>query len=92
MFGVIGGSALLGVVLLSATTPLVPTYAIELGVEAALDDQRAAASLMWIGGLAITLPLLIVSVWRWAAAEKRIAERSEAARVDQALLDPLNRK
>ena len=92
VFGVIGGSALLGVVLLSGTTPLVPTYAAELGVEAALDDQRAAASLMWVGGMAITLPLLIVSVWRWAAAEERIARRAESARDDQAVLVPLKRK
>ncbi len=92
VFGVIGGSALLGVVLLSATTPLVPTYAAELGVEAALDDQRSAASLMWVGGMAITLPLLIVSVWRWAAAEERIAERTEAAQFGQALLEPAKRK
>jgi cytochrome c oxidase assembly factor CtaG len=92
VFGVIGGSALLGVVLLSATTPLVPTYARELGVEGALDDQRAAASLMWVGGMAITLPLLIMSVWGWAAAEQRVAERSEAARAGQALVEPLNRK
>lgn len=77
VFGVIASSALLGVVLLSATTPFVPTYAAELGTKAALDDQRAAASLMWVGGMAITLPLLIVSVWRWAAAEQRIAERAE---------------
>ncbi len=92
VFGVIGGSALLGVVLLSATTPLMPTYVRELGVDGALDDQRAAASLMWVGGMAITLPLLIVSVWRWAAAEERIAERSEWARTDHALLEPRNRK
>ncbi len=92
VFGVIAGSALLGVVLLSATTPLVPTYARELGASAALDDQRAAASLMWVGGMAITLPLLIVSVWRWAAAEQRVAERSEAARAGQALEESLNRK
>jgi putative membrane protein len=84
VFGVIGGSALLGVVLLTASTPLVPTYAIELGTDAAVDDQRAAASLMWVGGMAITLPLLIVAVWRWAAAEQRIAERSEAARDEAA--------
>jgi putative membrane protein len=92
VFGVIGGSALLGVVLLSATTPLVPTYASELGVEGALDDQRAAASLMWVGGMAITLPLLIVSVWRWAAAEERIAERIESAGDAQVLAEPLSRK
>lgn len=77
VFGVIAASALLGVVLLTATTPLIPTYAAELGASGALDDQRAAASLMWVGGMAITLPLLLVSVWRWAAAEQRIADRTE---------------
>lgn len=90
VFGVIGASALLGMVLLSAATPLVPTYARELGVDAALDDQRAAASLMWVGGMAITLPMLILSVWRWAAAEERIAQRAEAARDGQLLVEPLN--
>ena len=80
VFAVIGGSALLWVVVLSATTPLVPTYARDLGVEGAIDDQRGAASLMWVGGMAITLPLLVVSVWRWAAAEERIAERVESVR------------
>ncbi len=76
--GVIAGTALLGVVLLSATEPLVPTYASSLGVEEALDDQRRAASLMWIGGMGLTLPLLLASVWIWASAEERMARRSEA--------------
>lgn len=73
VFGVIAGSALLGVVLLTAPSPLVPTYVDQLGADAALDDQRLAATLMWIGGMAITLPLLITAVWRWASAEERAA-------------------
>ncbi len=85
-------SALLGVVSSSVPTPLVPTYARDLGVEAALDDQRAAASLMWVGSMAITRPPLIVSVWHWAAAEERIAERPESASSDHASAEPLNRK
>lgn len=76
VFAVIGGSALLGVVLLTASSPLIDTYATSLGADA-LDDQRAAASLMWVGGMAISLPLLVMAVWRWAATEQRIAERAE---------------
>ena len=78
VFAVIGGSAFLGVVLISATRPLVPTYAARLGIEAAVRDQRVAASMMWVAGMATTLPLLLVVVWRWAAAEERIAQRTEA--------------
>jgi putative membrane protein len=77
VFAVIGGSALLGMVLLTASAPLVPAYASQLG-DAALADQRRAASLMWVGGMATTLPLLILGVWSWATAEQRIAERSES--------------
>lgn len=76
VFAVIGGSALLGMVLLTASSPLIDTYATSLGTDA-LDDQRAAASLMWAGGMAISLPLLVIAVWRWAATEQRIAERAE---------------
>lgn len=75
--GVIGGTALLGVVLLSADQPLVPTYLASLGAEEALEDQRRAASFMWAGGMGLTLPLLLVSVWVWASAEERIVRRRE---------------
>ncbi|MGA9277672.1 cytochrome c oxidase assembly protein [Ilumatobacter sp.] len=78
VFAVIAGSALLGVVLLSASSPLVPTYEAVRGTRSAIDDQRAAASLMWVGGMATTLPLLLISVWSWASSEERIAVRSEA--------------
>jgi len=77
VFAVIGGSALLGVVLLTASSPLMDTYANSLGAADALDDQRAAASLMWVSGMAISLPLLMTAFWRWAATEQRIAERAE---------------
>ncbi len=77
VFAVIAGSALLGMVLLAASAPLMPTYASQLG-DAALADQRRAASLMWVGGMATTLPLLILGVWSWAATEQRIAERRES--------------
>jgi len=77
VFAVIAGSALLGMVLLAASTPLMPTYASRLG-GGALADQRRAASLMWVGGMATTLPLLLFSVWSWASTEQRIAERSES--------------
>jgi cytochrome c oxidase assembly factor CtaG len=77
-FAVIAGSAVLGIVLTSADRPLVDTYAERLGQAAALRDQRDAASLMWVGGMALGLPLIMTSVWRWAALEDRITRRREA--------------
>lgn len=77
VFAVIAGSALLGVVLLSANAPLVATYDARLGTAEALSDQRAAASLMWVGGMAVSLPLLVIAFWRWASTEDRIAHRRE---------------
>ena len=78
VFGVIAGGALLGMILLSATAPLIPTYEARLGSEAALDDQRAAAAIMWVTGMLTTLPLLVLAVWRWAATEERVTRRAEA--------------
>ena len=78
VFGVIAGGAFLGVILLAATEPLIPTYEARLGAARALDDQRNAAAIMWVTGMLTTLPLLIVAVWRWASAEERIARRAEA--------------
>jgi putative membrane protein len=77
-FGVGVAGALLGMILLSASEPLIPTYEARLGAARALSDQRTAAALMWIGGMLTTVPLLVIAVWRWAAAEERIARRSEA--------------
>ena len=90
-FAVIAGSAMLGIVLLSASTPLFNTYIDRLGTDAALDDQRVAASLMWVGGMATTLPLLLVAVWRWASAEERIADRAEHLQVDESFKDRIRR-
>ncbi len=78
VFAVIGGSALLGIVLISASSPLIATYEDRLGPVDALADQRSAASLMWVGGTATTLPLLLIAVWSWASAEERVAERRES--------------
>lgn len=77
VLGVIGGTAIVGISLLSAPAPLVATYEQRSGTAAALSDQQVAASIMWISGMAVTLPLLILAVWRWADREQRIAERSE---------------
>jgi putative membrane protein len=69
--------AFVGVVLLSARQPLVAHYAERAGDDAALADQRRAASLMWVAGMGTTLPLLLLAVWRWATTEQRVAERTE---------------
>jgi putative membrane protein len=78
VFGIGVGGAVLGMALLSANDPLIPTYVDRLGATDALADQRAAAALMWVTGMATTLPLLVIAVWRWAAAEERITRRAEA--------------
>ena len=77
VFAVIAGTAMLGIVLLTASAPLVPTYAEQLGDAAAVDDQRVAASIMWVSGMAMTVPLLLLAVWRWATTEERIAVAAE---------------
>ena len=48
-----------------------------LGRDRAVADQHAAAALMWVGGMAAILPMLVLAVWRVAAAEQRTAERRE---------------
>jgi putative membrane protein len=78
VFGIGVGGAVLGMALLSAREPLIPTYAARLGTAEALSDQRAAAALMWVTGMTTTLPLLVIAVWRWAATEERITRRAEA--------------
>ena len=70
--------ALLGVVLTSANRPLYATYRQSLGFSEALADQRAGASLMWIGSMLGGMVLIMVSVYTWAAREQRSALRREA--------------
>jgi putative membrane protein len=77
VFGIGVSGAVLGIALLSAGAPLVPTYEARLG-PAALSDQRSAAALMWVTGFVTTLPLLVIAVWRWASAEERITRHAEA--------------
>ena len=91
VFGVAAGGALLGMVLLSAPSPLIPTYEAQLGTQDALADQRSASALMWVGGMLTTVPLLLLAVWRWAATEERVALRAEALRDDDVRLAALNR-
>lgn len=82
VFAVIAGMAFLGAILISADQPLIDTYAASNGVDDALDDQRVAASIMWVTGMIITVPLLLVTVWRWASLEQSTAERREALEHD----------
>lgn len=76
VFAVIGGMALLGMILMSADEATVAAYAERLGPDA-LDDQRTAAALMWVTGMATTLPLVLAGVWKAATAEQRRAHRLE---------------
>ena len=78
VLAVIAGMAFLGAILISADQPLIDTYAATQGVDDALHDQRIAASIMWVTGMIITVPLFLVTVWRWASLEQATAERREA--------------
>ena len=78
VFAVIAGMAFLGAILMTADHALIGTYVAEEGAADALDDQRVAAAIMWVTGMAITVPLLLITVWRWATLEQTIAERREA--------------
>ena len=78
VFAVIAGMAFLGAILMTADHALIDSYAASEGAADALDDQRVAAAIMWVTGMAITLPLLLLTVWRWATMEQNIAERREA--------------
>jgi cytochrome c oxidase assembly factor CtaG len=71
------GLTLLSVWVLTLDAPLSDEYAGRRGVTSALRDQRMGAGLMWVGMIALTMPLLMLAVWRWAAAEQRQAERRE---------------
>jgi putative membrane protein len=48
-----------------------------MGVADAVADQHNGAALMWVGGMALTLPLVLVAVWRWASAEEQAVRRRE---------------
>ena len=78
VFAVIAGMAFLAAILMTADHALIASYAERNGPVEALDDQRMAAAIMWVTGMAITLPLLLLTVWRWATLEQTIAERREA--------------
>jgi cytochrome c oxidase assembly factor CtaG len=77
-FGASGALTLLSLWIMALDAPLSDRYARRSGVTAALDDQRTGAALMWVGMVSLTVPLLLVVVWQWAATEQRIAERAEA--------------
>jgi putative membrane protein len=83
VFGIGVSGAVLGIALVSASEPLIPTYAARLGAAGALSDQRSAAALMWVTGIVTTLPLLVIAVWRWASAEERLTRRAEALAASQ---------
>jgi cytochrome c oxidase assembly factor CtaG len=54
----------LGAVLAAAPAPLYRAYP-------DLAAQAEAGGVMWIGGMAVVLPLLLLAAWRALAAEER---------------------
>ena len=71
------GLTLLSVWILMLDRPLSDVYVDKRGYANALEDQRMGGGLMWVGMIALTMPLLMLAVWRWAAAEQRATERRE---------------
>ena len=71
------GLTLLSVWILMLDRPLSEVYVEKRGYADALEDQRMGAGLMWVGMIALTMPLLVLAIWRWAAAEQRQTERRE---------------
>jgi cytochrome c oxidase assembly factor CtaG len=65
-------SSLLGLVLYSETFVLYPHYLFRLG-SAALDDQRAAGTIMWVGSDIISMVAIGLLVWAWSQADARRA-------------------
>jgi putative membrane protein len=76
-FAAVSALALLGMVLTTSSEPLSETYVERMGVEGAVTDQHNGAALMWVGGMALTLPLVMIAVWRWASAEEQAVRRRE---------------
>ena len=77
VFSVIVGTAVTGLVLLAATSPLVATYESRLGTADALADQRRAAAVMWVATMLTVVPLGLLAAWRWASTEERVARHRE---------------
>ena len=76
----------LAVVLLSASAPLYPHYA-TLNVawlSSAIDDQRLAAGIMWLGGDILFIAAVGAIVWGWMRAEEAATVRSDR-RADEEL-------
>lgn len=68
---------LLGMVLAAAERPMYAIYLAQLGPAGALRDQRAGAALMWIGMMAGFVPLVVLSVFRWAQREQETQDALE---------------
>jgi putative copper resistance protein D len=60
-------TSLLGLVLYAQAFVLYPHYLLRLG-PAALDDQRAAATIMWIGSDLLFMGAIGLLVWAWSRA------------------------
>jgi putative membrane protein len=69
----------LAVIILNASAPLYPHYA-SLGVDwlpSALEDQRLAAGIMWLGGDFLFIAAVGAIVWGWMRAEEAGQARSD---------------
>ena len=72
----------LAVIILGATVPLYEHYAtLEIPwpgwTTTALDDQRLAAGIMWVGGDLLFIGAVAAVVWGWMRAEEASTERAD---------------
>lgn len=66
--------SVVGAVLATGSHVIYPSYVGLAGAAAALSDQSLAGGLMWIGGMVVCLPLLLLLAWRALAEEERRAQ------------------
>ncbi len=81
LFFAMASMAFLGLVLVSANTPMYATYAAVEGQAKALADQQMGGTLMWLGGMVNIVPTLALVMLDWMRTDER-----EARRTDERLL------
>jgi putative copper resistance protein D len=77
LFVAMPAMAFLGLVLVSATTPLYPTYARVEGAARAVADQQMAGAIMWAGTMVLIVPALAFVLLDWMRADEREARRAD---------------
>lgn len=77
LLAAMGAMAAVGGSLAGSAEVVYPTYG---GPAGALGDQALAGAIMWVGGLAVVLPAVLILAWSALMLEERRARAREAAR------------